>query len=200
MPEFTVKEVRLPELHLPEIKRDEIVRALSGIHVPDVDLARAERRPSLPGLDLTTVPWRKRGISRADAGKLVAAAVAAARLTRPAPRSRWSLGRARRDLVAVVRPAPRRSRARLMVVAIAIVAVAGWMLFRNPAVRSRLDRAAGNARRRLDAMRAHPSDDIGLESGEPVPVAASDVAPTAGDETVTAQVEVEITEQAGNPA
>jgi hypothetical protein len=37
MPEFTVKEVRLPELHLPEIKRDDMVRSLSGVRLPDVD-------------------------------------------------------------------------------------------------------------------------------------------------------------------
>ena len=52
MPEFTVKEVRLPELHLPEVKRDEIVRALSGIRVPEVDRAIAEPRRRLRTLDL----------------------------------------------------------------------------------------------------------------------------------------------------
>jgi len=202
MPEFTVKEVRLPELHLPEIKRDEIVRALSGVWVPDVDLAREERRPRLPGVDLTALPWRKRGLSGVDAGKLVAAAITAARLARPAaPRSRWfPMRRSRRNLVAVIRPAPRRSRRRFAIVAIAIAIAAGWTLFRNPAIRSRLDRAAHDARRRLDAMRAHPSGDIDLDSGEPVSVTTSDVAPMTGEETVTAQAEAEITEQATNPA
>ena len=34
MPELPVKEVRLPELHLPEIDRDQIVSSLSGLRLP----------------------------------------------------------------------------------------------------------------------------------------------------------------------
>ena len=204
MPEFTVKEVRLPELHLPEIKRDEIVRALSGIRVPDVDLAMVERRPRLPGFDMTAFPRRKRELPGVDAGKLAAAAITAARLIRPAaPRSRWSpIRRSRPNLVAMIRPAPRRSRRRFAIVAVAVaVAVAaGWMMFRNPAIRSRLDRATHDLRRRLDAMRARPMEDIDLETGEPVSVTTGDVPTAAGTETVTAQAEAEITEQATNPA
>ena len=90
MPEFTIKEVRMPELHLPEVKRDEIVRALSGIHVPEVDLSGIEPRRRLRSVDIKSFPWRRPAISGIDAGKAVAAAVAAARLVRPAPsRSRW---------------------------------------------------------------------------------------------------------------
>ena len=128
MPEFTVKEVRMPELHLPEIKRDEIVRALSGIHIPNVDLTSADRRPRLPVFDLTALPWRKGGLAGVDAGKFVAAAIAAARVVRPAePRSRWSpLRRTRRNLVAVVRPAPRRSRRRFTVIAIVVAVAVAW--------------------------------------------------------------------------
>lgn len=184
MPEFTVREVRMPELHLPEIKRDEIVRALSGIHIPDVDLTSADRRLRLPGFDLAALPWRKGGLAGVNAGKFVAAAIAAARVVRPAePRSRWSpLRRTRRNLVAVVRPAPRRSRRRFTVIAIAVaVAVAvGWMLFRNASFRSRLDHVAQDARQWIDTMRAHPSDDIDPDADESVARTASETAPAIG--------------------
>jgi hypothetical protein len=197
MPEFTVKEVRLPELHLPEIKREEIVRALSGIHVPDVALAGVERRPRLPGFDMTALPWRKRGLTGVDAGRLIAAAITAARIVRPvAPRSRWSpMRRSRRNLVAVIRPAPRRSRRWFAVVAIAMAVLAGWMLLRNPAFRSRLDHAADDARRRLDALRARPLDDV-----EPEPATTDEVAPSAGLDGAIAQPEAGTSERASHPA
>ena len=38
MPELPVKETRLPELHLPEISRKDIMRSLSEMRMPDVDL------------------------------------------------------------------------------------------------------------------------------------------------------------------
>ena len=202
MPEFTVKEVRLPELHMPEIKRDQIVRALSGVHIPDVDLAKVEPRRGLAGFDITALPWRRRGFSRVDAGNVIAAAITAARLVRPAaPRPRWSpMRRSRGSLIAVIRPAPRRSRRRLAVVAIAVAVIAGWIMFRNPAIRSRLDRTVHDTRRRLDEMRAHPSDEVGLDGGEPVSMTTSETAPATGQETVTAQAEAESSEPATNPA
>jgi hypothetical protein len=77
MPELPVKEVRPSELHLPEIKRDEIVRALSEIHLPEIDLPRIER----PDVDLSA-----RSFGRVATG----IAVALGLVTRPR-RSRWPL-------------------------------------------------------------------------------------------------------------
>jgi hypothetical protein len=194
MPEFTVKEVRLPELHLPEVKRDEIVRALSGMHLPDVDLPSVERRSRLPRVDLTALPWRKRGLSGVDAGELIAAGLAAARLLRPATPARWSparllpIGRSRRDLVAVIRPAPRRSRRRVTVIAIAGAVAAIWMLSRNASIRARLGRFAGDARQRFDAMRERSEDAVDLDSGETVSVIANAVDTTSDPETARQSV------------
>ena len=214
MPEFTVKEVRLPELHLPEIKRDEIVRALSGIHVPEVDL-KVERARRPAGFDLAALRSGRRTLSGIDLGKLAAAAIAAARLARPASsrsrwspfprspfrRSRWSaVSRSRDSVVAVIRPAPQRSRRRIIAVVIALTAAAGWMMFRRPAVRSRLDRVVADVRRRLVAMRRRPGEDIDLETGEPVSVTTTKAAPVTGAETVTAQAEAEIIEPVSEPA
>jgi hypothetical protein len=203
MPEFNVKEVRLPELHLPEIKRDEIARALSGVHLPEVDLTKAERRKLLPALDLALPPLRTRGLSQVDLGRLIAAAVAASRFMRPAaPRSRWSRAlRSRPNLVAIVRPAPRRSRRRLALVALAVAAVAGWALLRDPRVRTRLDRAAAKARQRMDEMRAERSERMHLDVGEPAPAAMGETTPSVDDEVIAAQAEAaESSQQAINPA
>jgi hypothetical protein len=209
MPEFTVKEVRLPELHLPEVKRDEIVRALSGIHVPEVDRAMAEPRKRLRNLDLRAFPWRQR-LSGVDAGKVVAAAVTASRIARPArTRSRWSpfrksrwaaVSRSRDNVVAMVRPAPRRSRRGFAAIAIALLAAAAWMLLRNPGFRARLDRAAADARRRIDGMRSQGMTAADLETGEPVSVTTTEIAPTGVVDSVATQAATEVTEGATNPA
>ena len=67
MPELPVKEGRMSELHLPEISRSDIMRSLSEIRMPDVDLSKVD----LP-----------------DIGKAVAGAAAAANIGRRS-RSRW---------------------------------------------------------------------------------------------------------------
>lgn len=82
MPELPVKEVRPPELHLPEIKREDIVRALSDIRMPDVkmpevDLSRIER----PNVDQATQ----------SLGRLATAAAVALHLVPRARRPRWPL-------------------------------------------------------------------------------------------------------------
>jgi hypothetical protein len=215
MPEFTVKEVRLPELHLPEIKRDEIVRALSGIRVPEVDLAKVEPRRRLRAIDPRALPWRRQALSGVGAGQLVAAAIAAARIARRTPKrarwspfrgSRWSaVSKSRDNLIAVVRPAPRRSRRRLAVLLLAITATVAWMLLRSPAFRARLDRAAADARRRMAEMRSGPRADVDLETEEPVSVTATeapsgDASEAVTTEAVTTEAGVEITEGATNPA
>ena len=204
MPEFTVKEVRMPELHLPEIKRDEIVRALSGIRVPEVDRVIAEPRRRMRNVDLRALPWRQGRVAGVDAGRLIAAAVAAGRLARPAPRrARWSpfrrsrwdaISRQRDQIVAVVRPAPRRSRRRLAGVVIALVAITGWLLFRNAGFRARLDRTATDARRRIDQMRSGAEADLALETGEPVSVTAAETVPSASVAPSVEAAPIEISE------
>ena len=69
MPELPVKEGRMSELHLPEISRNDIMRSLSEIRMPEVDLSKVD----LPDVDL---------------GKAVAGAAAAANIGRGS-RPRW---------------------------------------------------------------------------------------------------------------
>lgn len=150
MPEFTVKEVRLPELHLPEIKREEIVRTLSGVRLPEVDLARARRATfKVPAVTFTAD----------DVGKLVAAGAAITRFVRPAPARirppRNPFGRRSRSPVAlIVRPKSRRSRRPILLAAIAVAALAVWAILRRPATRQRLETASQQARERIATWRA----------------------------------------------
>ena len=109
MPELPVKEVRPSELHLPEIKREEIVRALSDIKMPDVkmpevDLSKIER----PNVDQATkslgrmataaavalhlVPRARRPRWPLAVGGLIVAGIAVAVLTNEAVRARLSAG------------------------------------------------------------------------------------------------------------
>jgi hypothetical protein len=162
MPEFTLKEVRLPELHLPEIKRDEIVRSLSGVRIPEVDLAKARRASiKIPAVNVTS----------SDVGKVLAVGAALARFVRPAPAPRaWLPGplgrRTRSPIVRIVQPRRRRSRWPLAIGAIVVVALAAWALLRRPGVRERMEAVARDTRVRIDELRnGGPTD---LEPHEPM--------------------------------
>lgn len=183
MPEFTVKEVRLPELHLPEIKRDEIVRALAGVHLPEVDLAKARKiGVKVPSVALTT----------SDVGRLLAAGAAAARFVRPAPsRRRWLIGPVERSLrtraVEIVKPRPRRSRWPIAIGAILVIAVGAWMLLRRQAVQRSLEETAPMALEPFDAVPAQEasadatSDErLAVDTAEPAAIEADSVAATVG--------------------
>lgn len=160
MPEFTVKEVRLPELHLPEIKRDDIVRSLSGVRLPEVDLSKARRATiKVPAVSVTS----------SDVGKVLAAGAAVARFVRPAPARRaWLPGpfgrRTRSPIVRIVPSRRRRSRWPLAIGAIAVVALAAWALIRRPGVRERIDAAARDARVRVDELRNGGPTDLELHA------------------------------------
>lgn len=172
MPEFTVKEVRLPELHLPEIRRDEIVRSLSGMRLPEVDLAKARRASiKIPAIRL----------SSSDVGRLLAVGAAVMRLVRPAPsRTSWLTGRfgrrSRSPVARIVQQRRRRSRWPIALGGIVVVVLAALAILRRPAVRQRIDEAARDARARIDDLR---NDNRAMEVHAPVALASSDL--TAGE-------------------
>jgi hypothetical protein len=173
MPEFTVKEVRLPELHLPEIKRDDIVRSLSGVRLPEVDLARARSaRLNLPPIAVTS----------ADIGRLAAAGAAIARFARPAPRRPRLPGlpgrRSRNPVAQLIQPRTRRSRWPLVLVVVGAVAIGAWALLRQPSIRRRIDEMAREARDRLAMMGAR---DERLDMDADEPIAPGVVAPASAE-------------------
>ena len=79
MPELPTKDARLSELHLPEFKRDDIMRTLSEMR-PDVDISKIER----PKLQIPD------SVSKSDLGKAVSNAAVSAGLRRKEP-TRWPL-------------------------------------------------------------------------------------------------------------
>ena len=87
MPELPVKETRFSDLHLPEIKRDDIVRSLSEMHLPDIDLTRLERpKIELPDA-VANFEWPR--ISSSDVSKAMAGAAAAVHIGRRTRRPTW---------------------------------------------------------------------------------------------------------------
>lgn len=134
MPELPVKENRLSELHLPAIKRDDIVRSLSEIRLPSVELPSVE------------LPRRERGASRfdwrsVDLGAAVASAAALAQASRP--------------LV-------RRSRVTVAAGTIVVVGLIAAAVLATPAVRRRAGATVRRVRDRVDA-RMTPSDVLEVE-------------------------------------
>lgn len=155
MPELPVREARLSELHLPEIKRDDIVRSLSEIHLPDVDLPRLER----PRIDLAEAvskfEWPKIDLSSVDVGKAMAGAAAAAHIGRRAQRPRWPL----------------------VVGGLIIAGLAGWAILSNEALRARLARRAGAIRERISAVRSKRYDRLEIDRDNPIAFPAAETAP-----------------------
>lgn len=139
MTELPAKEGRLPELRLPEISRDDIVRTFSEIRRPDLDLANVE----WPKVDLSRIEW-----TREDLDKAIVGVTAAAKLVRPAVRSRR------------------------LPIALGFLIVAGlatFALLSRPAVRDRLARTAGEARRRAEAAR-RGQEMLEVEADLPAPL------------------------------
>jgi hypothetical protein len=126
MPELPVKETRRPELRLPEFKREDIIRALSEMRRPEVDLKRLERSlPDRPKLDLPDFD-----LPRVDMRRLLEDAAIRAGV-RQKKRSAWP-----------------------MIGGIVIVLGLGVLaLLSRPAVRVQVERSARKARVRIDKMR-----------------------------------------------
>jgi hypothetical protein len=198
MPEFTVKEVRLPELRLPEINRDEIVRTLSGVRLPEVDLDRARRaKIKVPTVSLTAD----------DLGRIIGAGAAITRFVRPGPprvRSPWNPFRrgSRSPVKLIVRPRTRRSRRPIVLGALVVAVVAVWAILRRPANQRRIEVAARDARERFATWRAQ---DLRPDSATPDDVAASDTDVVAlgdvtGDLGPLPQDDVPAFEESNTPA
>jgi hypothetical protein len=163
MPELPVKDVRLSDLHLPEVKRDDIMRALSEVRRPDVDLSKIERpKIELPD-SVSRFDWPKIDLSSVDVGKAVAGAAAAAHIGRRASRPRWPLA----------------------VGGLIVAGLATWAILTNEMVRSRLAVAADSVRTRLEAMRAGDDelevdrDPIAFDAAQTQPIEPAPYADTA---------------------
>jgi hypothetical protein len=78
MPDLKIKDIKMPELHLPEMSRDDIVQAMGDAR-RDLDLSRFDpRKMDLPEVDL----------SKVDVPKAISEAAAAAGIVRASRRPR----------------------------------------------------------------------------------------------------------------
>ncbi len=146
MPGLPTMEGRIPELRLPEISRDDIVRSFSEIRRPDIDLTAIE----WPKVDLSKID-----VTREDVDKAILGVATAARLVRPAVRS---------------------SRLPLALGFLAVAALATFAILSRPSVRDRLATAARDAQRRLEDARGGPAllevaEDLAFEDATPDAVA-----------------------------
>ena len=155
MPELPVKESRLPELHLPEIDRDDIARSLSEIRLPDVDLSKLERPKVVLPKAVSNFEWPRFDISAADIRKALASVAVAAHL----------------------RPRPRQSRWPFAVGGLLVAGVATWAVLSNEAHRARLANGANAVRDRIASMRSNDRDQLEIDPDEAIAFTAAETAP-----------------------
>jgi hypothetical protein len=155
MPELPVKEVRLSELHLPEIKRDEIVRSLSEIRLPDIDLTKLERpKVDLPD-SVSKFEWPKIDLSSVDVGKAMAGAAAAANIGRRARRPRWPLA----------------------IGGLIVAGLVAWAIVTNEALRTRIANGAAALRERIATMRSGEDDLLEMDQDDTIAFTSAETAP-----------------------
>jgi hypothetical protein len=148
MPDLPVKDAPLSALRLPEFKRDDIVRSLSEIRLPEADLSKIQ----VPSLDMpdavTRFEW-----PRIDLPKALAGAAAAVNIGRRAQRPRWPL-------------------------AVGGLIVAGTIaaVLSNEGVRSRLANAINGLRQRVMAMRSSRDDILDVDVDDPIAFDAAETA------------------------
>ena len=148
MPDLPVKEARLSALHLPEFKRDDIVRSLSEIRMPEADLSKIQR-PTIDMPDaVTKFEW-----PRIDVPKALAGVAAAVNIGRRSRRPRWPL-------------------------AVGGLIVAGTIaaVLSNEGLRTRLANAITALRDRLMAIRSSRDDILDIDVDDPIAFDAAETA------------------------
>ena len=124
MPELHLKDLRFPELRMPEMTRDDIAKALGDARkeLGDVRKELGEMRHDID-------------LSRIDVPKAVSDAATSVGLT----------------VGLVKRP---RSRLPFIAGALVTIGLVGWAVRSSPSLKSRIQGVVQSARERMDAMRA----------------------------------------------
>jgi hypothetical protein len=158
----TAKEAEmLARTHTPELRRNEILRALSDAHLPELHLPEIDLREAVSKLEIPTADEARTqiGAAMAQAGKSIG-------IGRPTERQRWPL-----------------AAVGLVIAAAAGAAIAGWALLRDKALREPLARANHSARMAIAGARSSLRRRLG---GERMDLIAIDVAAPAPAEIVPA--------------
>ncbi len=145
----------MPELPVKEIR-------MPQLHLPEIkrdDIARSLNEISLPEVDLgKAVPkfeLPKIDLPSVDLGKAIAGAAAAAHIGRRPQRPRWPL----------------------VVGGLIVAALAGWAIWTNEALRSRVAQGASAVRTQILMMRSNRYDRLDMDHDDPIAFPAAETAP-----------------------
>jgi hypothetical protein len=145
----------VPELSVKEIR-------LPELHLPEIkrdDIVRSLSEISLPEVDLAKAApkfeWPRIDLPSVDVGKAIAGAAAAAPFGRRAPRSRWPLA----------------------IAGLVVAALAGWAIWTNEALRSRVAQGTSAIRTQFAMMRSNRYDRLDSDRDEPIAFPAAETAP-----------------------
>ena len=172
MPDLRLREVHLPELRLPEMSRDDIIRAI-GDATRDVDLSRFDPRRGEPVKEPSPLERAKAQIAKVDLSRIDLSKVDLSRVD--VPKVIVTAGQA----AGIVRRS-RRPRLPLVIGGLVTIGLIGFALATSPMVRPRLDAVARKARARMDAMReSADADESIIEAPDVEAVETPAVAETA---------------------
>jgi hypothetical protein len=151
MPELNLsklrRDLRLPELRLPEMSRDDIAKALGDtrkeLREVRQDLQQFRREFEMPRIDEAA----------ADVAKMVDVNKIADGAKSMAENAKSGVMQAV-EAAGLAKPATRRSRRPFLVAGIVSLGVVGFALLNSPGVKQRLRDGAQRARERMDARRA----------------------------------------------
>lgn len=158
MPTLTRKSFQLPELHLPEMRRDDIAKTLSDVRHElgevrrEIDKSRADiAKLHLPKFEMPDVD-----LSRLDVPKAVTSAAQSAGLMKK-----------------------RRSRVPFVIGGLITLGLLVWAALRSPTVQERFRTVAHDAREKIDAMRAQADLEAhAFDAADTMPVEGSAYADT----------------------
>jgi hypothetical protein len=160
MPELNLKDIRkdlrLPELRLPEMSRDDIAKALGEarkeLREVRKDIEEFRREFEMPRVDLTAVEMPQVDMDKmADGAKQASKQVAdgakkgAKQVAKGAREAAESAG--------LVKPANRLPRAPFVLAGLVTLGLVGWALVNSPSVKTRLRESAQRARERMAERR-----------------------------------------------
>lgn len=161
MPELNLKDLRkdlrFPELRLPEMSRDDIAKALGEarkeLREVRKDLDAFRRDFEMPRVDLTAVEMPTVDVAKvADGAKNGAKQVAdnardgAKQVAKDARKAAESAG--------LVKPSNRLPRIPVFLAGLVTLGLLSWALFNSPSVKARLRESAQRARERMAERRA----------------------------------------------
>jgi hypothetical protein len=183
MPELNLKDlrrdIRLPELRLPEMSRDDIAKALGEarkeLREVRKDLQAFRREFEMPRVELTAVEMPTVDVAKvADGAKQGAKQVAdgardgAKQVAKDARKAAESAG--------LVKPQNRLPRIPFFLAGLVTLGLVSWALVNSPSVKARLREGAQKARERMAERRTAwdlDDDTRAFDAAKPAGVAAS---------------------------